>query len=52
MQLSHAGAAIKAGVVAAEGVSPSGVPNPNGMLGKGQLNLIIAITCVQAQHSA
>lgn len=35
MQISHAGAAIKEGVVDVEGISPSAITNPNGSLGGG-----------------
>lgn len=37
MQISHAGAAIKASVVDHEGISPSGIPGPKGSLGPGEL---------------
>ncbi len=37
MQISHAGAAAKKDVVLMEGISPSGISNPNKVLGKGDL---------------
>ena len=37
MQISHAGAAAKKGVVLAETISPSGIANPNKALGVGEL---------------
>lgn len=44
LQLNHAGAAIKRDVVSIEGVSPSGVPNPKGALGPGELQATHAMS--------
>lgn len=35
VQISHAGSSIREGIVKVEGISPSGIINPNGILGKG-----------------
>ncbi len=44
VQLSYAGAAAKKDVITHETVSPSGIPNPNGGLGPGELQNTHAMT--------
>ncbi|MCR5169430.1 MAG: NADH:flavin oxidoreductase [Desulfovibrio sp.] len=44
MQISHAGAAVKKGVTGLPSISPSGLANPAGALGKGELQPSRAMT--------
>ncbi|MBR6466571.1 MAG: NADH:flavin oxidoreductase, partial [Desulfovibrio sp.] len=44
MQISHAGAAVKKGVTGLPSVSPSGIANPAGALGKGELQASQSMT--------